>query len=151
MYTVIPVRASSVQPCVAVPGWMLRSQAFRDIYSCPFTQLLESTHGMRKKANGITPGYPLPPLNTSIHSLPQFRVTESEKEGSVCVKKKKKAFVLIHLTPTRRLHHHHPRLKHNKRQRPELCASQLCCHSVGMALSFLSSWPQVSGFTLWEL
>lgn len=56
------------------------SQALRDIYSCPFTQLLESTHGMRK-ANGITPGYSLPALNTSIHPLPEFRVTESEKEG----------------------------------------------------------------------
>ncbi len=59
------------------------SQALRDIYSCPFTQLLESTHSMRK-ANGITPGYPLPPLKKSIHSLPQFRVTELEKEGNVC-------------------------------------------------------------------
>eukprot|EP00064_Thunnus_orientalis_P007518 superscaffoldBa00000841_g7540 len=67
-----------------------------------------ASHSMRT-ANGITPGYPLPPLKKSIHSLPQFRVTESEKEG------------------------------------------KLCCHSIGVELSFFSSRPQVSGFTPREL
>lgn len=66
------------------------SQALRDIYSCPFSQLWEKAPFTMRKANGTTRGYPLPPpLNPPhpkkhIHLQPQFRVTGSETEADVC-------------------------------------------------------------------